>query len=112
MQDQTQEASLYGKEDDVVQVKTMHQSKGLQFPIVYILSQHEQRDKHGSSCILLDSTLGLSLKGLSLDYKLKYNSIYHLALQTKKNSMILQKKCVYSMWRQPPSKRTCHCRYH
>ena len=27
---------------------------------------------------------GLSLKGLSLDYKLKYNSIYHLALQTKK----------------------------
>lgn len=84
MQDQTQEASLYGKEDDVVQVKTMHQSKGLQFPIVYILSQHEQRDKHGSSCILLDSTLGLSLKGLSLDYKLKYNSIYHLALQTKK----------------------------
>lgn len=84
MQDQTQEASLYGKEDDVVQVKTMHQSKGLQFPIVYILSQHEQRDKHGSSCILFDSTLGLSLKGLSLDYKLKYNSIYHLALQTKK----------------------------
>ena len=84
MQDQTQEASLYGKEDDVVQVKTMHQSKGLQFPIVYILSQHEQRDKHGSSCILLDSTSGLSLKGLSLDYKLKYNSIYHLALQTKK----------------------------
>lgn len=84
MQDQTQEASLYGKEDDVVQVKTMHQSKGLQFPIVYILSQHEQRDKHGNSCILLDSTLGLSLKGLSLDYKLKYNSIYHLALQTKK----------------------------
>lgn len=84
MQDQTQEASLYGKEDDVVQVKTMHQSKGLQFPIVYILSQHEQRDKHGSSCILLDSTLGISLKGLSLDYKLKYNSIYHLALQTKK----------------------------
>lgn len=83
-QDQTQEASLYGKEDDVVQAKTMHQSKGLQFPVVYILSQHEQRDKHGSSCILLDSTLGLSLKGLSLDYKLKYNSIYHLALQTKK----------------------------
>ena len=83
-QDQTQEASLYGKEDDVVQVKTMHQSKGLQFPVVYILSQHEQRDKHGSSCILFDSTLGLSLKGLSLDYKLKYNSIYHLALQTKK----------------------------
>ena len=83
-QDQTQEASLYGKEDDVVQVKTMHQSKGLQYPIVYILSQHEQRDKHGNSCILLDSTLGLSLKGLSNDYKLKYNSIYHLALQTKK----------------------------
>ena len=83
-QDQTQEASLYGKEDDVVQVKTMHQSKGLQFPVVYILSQHEQRDKHGSSCILLDSILGLSLKGLSNDYKYKYNSIYHLALQTKK----------------------------
>ena len=80
----SKDATLYGKEDDVVQVKTMHQSKGLQFPVVYILSQHEQRDKHGSSCILLDSILGLSLKGLSNDYKYKYNSIYHLALQTKK----------------------------
>lgn len=83
-QDLTQEASLYGKEDDVVQVKTMHQSKGLQFPIVYILSQHEKRDVNSSSCLLLDSSLGLSLKGLSVDYKLKYNSIYHLALETKK----------------------------
>ena len=84
-QDLTQEASLYGKEDDVVQVKTMHQSKGLQFPIVYILSSHDQKDKYANSPLLLDSTLGLSLKGLSSDYKLKYNSIYHLALQTKKN---------------------------
>ena len=84
-QDATQEASLYGKEDDVVQVKTMHQSKGLQFPIVYILSQHEQKDKYAANPILIDSTLGLSLQGLSPDYKLKYNSFYHLALRTKKN---------------------------
>ena len=83
-QDLTQEASLYGKEDDVVQVKTMHQSKGLQFPIVYILSSHESKDKYASAPVLLDSSLGLSLRGLSLDYKLKYNSMYQLAFQTKK----------------------------
>lgn len=84
LQDTTQETSLYGKEDDVVQVKTMHQSKGLQFPIVYILSSHDSKDRTKSEPVLVDRFLGLSFNGLSKDYKLKYTSFYHLGFQTKK----------------------------
>ena len=83
-QDTTQEASLYGKEDDVVQVKTMHQSKGLQFPIVYILSTHDAKDHNSSDPLLMDSRLGLSLNGLSTDRKLKYTSLYHIGFAHKK----------------------------
>lgn len=83
-QDTTQETSLYGKEDDVVQVKTMHQSKGLQFPMVYILSNHDSKERSKSEPVLVDRFLGISLNGLSSDYKLKYTSFYHLGFQTKK----------------------------
>lgn len=83
LQDTTQETSLYGKEDDVVQVKTMHQSKGLQFPVVYVLSNHDSKDRTKSEPILVDRFLGLSFNGLSKDYKLKYTSFYHLGFQAK-----------------------------
>lgn len=83
-EDATAEASMYGKEDDVVQIKTMHKSKGLQYPIVYILSSHEDKDNTAMNPCIVDSELGISLAGLSKDRKLKYASYHQLAMHTKK----------------------------
>lgn len=82
--DKTSEAFPYGKEEDVVKIKTMHHSKGLQYPIVYLLSAHEKRDMDAASPILLDDTLGVSLRGLGQNKRAYRPSIASIALKTKK----------------------------
>ncbi|WP_281521941.1 UvrD-helicase domain-containing protein [Dubosiella newyorkensis] len=82
--DKTAEAFPYGKEEDVVKIKTMHHSKGLQFPIVYLLSDHERRDMEASSPILLDDHLGVSLRSLNDKGNVYRPSLSSIAFKTKK----------------------------
>lgn len=82
--DRTSEAYPYGKEEDVVKIKTMHHSKGLQFPIVYILSQQESRDMDASSPMLFDEQLGIAMRSLSENGRLSRPSRATIAFKTKK----------------------------
>lgn len=84
-QDAVGEAYPYGKDADVVKIKTMHHSKGLQFPIIYILSSHETKDKYSGNPVLVDPVLGISLNALDPSLKLKRTSLSHLSFVTKKN---------------------------
>ena len=60
--DKEAEAFPYGKDEDVVRIKTMHQSKGLQFPVVYLLGYEKGfSQKHP---VLLDDALGIGFKTL------------------------------------------------
>lgn len=82
--DSVGEAYPYGKDADVVKIKTMHHSKGLQFPIVYILSSHESKDKYSNNPVLIDSSLGISFSSLEPSLKVKRTSLSHIAMVTKK----------------------------
>ncbi|MDO4465610.1 MAG: UvrD-helicase domain-containing protein [Bacillota bacterium] len=82
--DKVGEAYPFGKEADVVQIKTMHHSKGLQYPIVYIYSNHEKKDMDASSPVLIDGELGISFASLTMDKKIKRQSRSHIAFRTKK----------------------------
>lgn len=82
--DKVGEAYPFGKEADVVQIKTMHHSKGLQYPIVYIYSNHEKKDMDASSPVLIDGELGISFASLTSDKKVKRQSRSHIAIRTKK----------------------------
>lgn len=84
-QDAIGEAYPYGKDADVIKIKTMHHSKGLQFPIVYILSSHTSKDKYSNNPVLVDPVLGISLNALDQSLKFKRTSLSHLAFVTKKN---------------------------
>lgn len=83
-QDAIPEAVRYGKQDDVVQIKTMHHSKGLQFPIVYIVSSSKSIDHDSKSPILIDPDLGISVSGLTEDGKIVRPSKSHIAMLNKK----------------------------
>ena len=82
--DKTSEAFPYGKEEDVVKIKTMHHSKGLQFPIVYILSKSSTTHLDAINPILFDEQMGIAMQGLSKSHQLKRMSPLSIAFRTKK----------------------------
>ncbi len=89
--DAISEAYPFGKNDDVVKIKTMHHSKGLQFPIVYIYSKHETKDMTASDPILLDPHFGVAFLSL-VNNKVKRMSKSYLALKTKQSHMDLEEE--------------------
>lgn len=83
-QDSVGEAVRFGKNEDVVQIKTIHGSKGLQYKVVYLYSTHESRDHDGSNPLLADADLGLCPAGIDPEFKIKRESMAHIAARTKK----------------------------
>lgn len=83
-QDEVGEAARFGKNEDVVQIKTIHGSKGLQYTVVYLYSKHETRDFDASNPIMADALLGLCPAGVDPEFKIKRESMAHIAARTKK----------------------------
>lgn len=85
MQDQESgEAMPIGSEDDVVRVMSIHQSKGLQFPIVFLWSNSHQSAVEFQELTLVDSDLGIALSHMDIAKRFVRKSAYRLALEHKK----------------------------
>ena len=82
---ETNSASTISEDADVVRVMTMHTSKGLQFPIVFVLSESKNQMQENRSPILVDNKLGIGMDYIYNEYKDSYPSIYSLALKAKIN---------------------------
>ncbi|MGN1275520.1 MAG: UvrD-helicase domain-containing protein [Floccifex sp.] len=80
--DTTGQANAFGKEENVVRIMTMHASKGLQFPVVYICSSTQMKSLK-NEVVMVDSDLGISLMSLDYENRTKRVSLYSLAFQTK-----------------------------
>lgn len=90
--DKTSEAIPFAREEDAVTLSTIHASKGLQYKLVYILSEQTNRDMDASSPITFDQDLGLSLDGLDFKRQLKEKSGTHLGFAHKRFLEDLQEK--------------------
>lgn len=86
------EAYPYGKDADVVSIKTMHHSKGLQFPVVYIYSQNQSQDRVSSSPILIDEKLGIGWMQMDPSNRIKTRSKAHIAIGAKKHQDELEEE--------------------
>ena len=82
-EDALSETNPYDIHADVVQLKTMHQSKGLQFPVVYILSDHKKKTIQNPSHIFLDADLGVCTSSISENGHLLRKSMSEIAFETK-----------------------------
>lgn len=82
-EEKTSEAIPVGNEDDVVKVMTIHQSKGLQFPVVFYwsTSRISIMDKR-ESCIV-DSDLGFGLFALDQPYRFRRPTLIRQAIEYK-----------------------------
>ncbi|KIL45641.1 helicase-exonuclease AddAB subunit AddA [Jeotgalibacillus soli] len=78
-------ARALSEQEDVVRLMTIHSSKGLEFPVVFIsgmarpFNQMDLRSK-----LLLDKDFGLALPYVQAEKRISYDSLPQLALKEKK----------------------------
>ncbi len=90
-QSRDEEQALFaGEEDDVVRIMSIHKSKGLQFPVVYVIGlghRWNQRDSYDQ--IILDAELGIGPRRVDSDGSFYYETLPHRALAEKKRNETL-----------------------
>lgn len=66
------EAATVGEDDDTVRIMSIHKSKGLEFPIVFLAGMGKQFNKRDIySRLLIDPELGIGTDYLDLEHRLK-----------------------------------------
>lgn len=78
------EASIAGEEDNTVRIMSIHKSKGLEFPIVFLAGmgkKFNRQDIYGK--ILIDPELGIGTDYLDLDHRLKTTTLKKNVLKRK-----------------------------
>ncbi len=71
------------KSDNVVQITTIHQSKGLQYPVVFFWSGSRTQIMDELTPCMVDEQLGLGLHHISLPYRYKRPTLARKAISTK-----------------------------
>lgn len=89
---QTAEAIPIGSEADVVRVMSIHQSKGLQFPVVFLWSTDKQTPIEFKDFCICDSELGLGMKCMDLPERYVRTTIQRIAMEHKKDKEELEEE--------------------
>lgn len=89
---QTAEAIPIGSEADVVRVMSIHQSKGLQFPVVFLWSTDKQTPIEFKDFCISDSNLGIAMKCMDLPERYVRTTIPRIAMEHKKDKEELEEE--------------------
>lgn len=77
-------AKLIGENDDVVRIMSIHKSKGLEFPVVFLSSTGKQFNLMDlNQNILLHQDLGIGVKYIDYDKQIQYDTLTKVALRSK-----------------------------
>ena len=82
---QTAQTSTIGKNDNVVRFMSIHNSKGLEFPIVYLWSTSHMKKMELSDMVLCDNELGIGMNIMQFPYRNVFKSYQRIAIEHKKN---------------------------
>lgn len=78
-------AKSIGEKDDVVRLVTIHSSKGLEYPVVFVAGLgREFNQMDFSNSYLFDQHFGLAVKAVDPDHRIIYTSLPFLAMKEKK----------------------------
>ncbi|NLA52609.1 MAG: UvrD-helicase domain-containing protein, partial [Alcaligenaceae bacterium] len=80
-QAKAKEGSSISSEDNVVNVMTIHNSKGLQFENVFLMSKSQYRDNDASSKFMIHSKLGLAIKTSIPETRIEHNNLIHTLIK-------------------------------
>ena len=86
-------AKIIGENENVVRIMSIHKSKGLEFPVVFLSSTNTKFNLMDLNAdILLDQELGLGVKYIDYDMQIKYDTLTKLALREKELVSILSEE--------------------
>ncbi len=81
------EAAVYSDQDDLVRVMSIHKSKGLQFPVVFLSGMGRKFNKRSlSDAVLVDAELGIGCDYVDLENKVKIPSVKRTAIRGKQEA--------------------------
>ena len=82
-------AKIIGENDDVVRIMSIHKSKGLEFPIVFLANTNKQFNKQEirKSKVLLHQKYGIGVQHIDYDMQIRYDT---LAKETVKSKMEIE----------------------
>lgn len=77
-------AKIIGENEDVVRIMSIHKSKGLEFPVIFLSSTNTNFNMMDlNNDILLDQNLGIGVKYIDYDMQIKYDTLTKMALRNK-----------------------------
>ncbi|KMJ57874.1 ATP-dependent helicase [Bacillus sp. LL01] len=83
-------ARALGEQEDVVRLMTIHSSKGLEFPVVFVAGLSRQFNMMDlNSSYLLDKELGFGSKYVNAKLRITYPTILQLALKRKAKAQLI-----------------------
>lgn len=75
-------AKILGEKDNVVRIMTIHKSKGLEFPVVFLAKTASEFNKIDlNSSVLVHKTAGIGLKIVDLERRISYPSVAKKAIK-------------------------------
>ena len=83
--EKSSEAMSRGKDEDAVIATTIHQSKGLQYKIVFLWGSSANRFNDASETVVINDNLKLGISHLSLAYRTRRPTIERLAVEYQSN---------------------------
>ncbi|RGB58687.1 UvrD-helicase domain-containing protein [Absiella sp. AM22-9] len=89
---QTAEAIPIGSDADVVRVMSIHQSKGLQFPVVFLWSTDRMTPIEFKEYCIADADLGIAMKAMDLPQRYVRTTIPRIAMEHKKDKEELEEE--------------------
>ena len=77
-------AKLIGKNDDVIRIMSIHKSKGLEFPVVFLSNTGKQFNLMDlNKNVLLHQELGIGVKYINYDKQVQYDTLSKSAIRSK-----------------------------
>lgn len=77
-------AKLIGENDDVIRIMSIHKSKGLEFPVVFLANTGKQFNLMDlNKNILLHQELGIGVKYINYDKQVQYDTLSKSAIKSK-----------------------------
>ena len=83
--EKSSEASPIASDEDVVTAMTIHQSKGLQFPIVFLFGLGKNTNREDREFLIADDELGFVLNSIDLEYRVSYHTLLRRIMNHKRN---------------------------